>query len=183
MLTLETQEVKVFDKERREFIIRQPRHKLRFEHSLVSMSKWESKYHKSFVNTDKTPEEYLDYFKLMLLSQEDYDNVDMDLLTEEDYKTLINYISDSHTATTFSDESSSASRKPHSNVGNKITTEVIYGWMVKFKIPFECQYWHYGRLMALIRVCIYDNLPPKKMSLSERRQLNNARKAKRHTKG
>ena len=43
---------------------------LTMEHSLVSLSKWESKWNKAFLSkTDKTTEETLDYFRCMTITR------------------------------------------------------------------------------------------------------------------
>lgn len=127
------------------------------EHSLVSLSKWESKWHKSFISQkDKTDEELLDYIQCMTLTP----NVNPDIysrLTRDNIDKIEKYIGDSMTATTFSEEQN----RKHSR--EIITAEIIYHWMVALNIPFEpCQRWHLNRLITLVRVCNIKNAPPKK---------------------
>ena len=153
---------------------------LELEHSLVSISKWESKWCKPFLDgKDKTIEEIVDYVRCMTIN----DKVEPDVynrLTEENLVFINEYIGRPMTATTFSNEKKSAGREI-------ITSEIIYYWMVSFNIPFECQYWHLNRLLTLIKVCNVKNNPPKKMSqkeiLARNKALNDARKKELGTRG
>ena len=77
-------------------------HTLQLEHSLVSLSKWESKWRKPFLSPKpKTLEEQIDYVRCMTLTQnvppDVYGGLTTALLTE-----INAYIEDSMTATTFS---------------------------------------------------------------------------------
>ena len=151
------------------------------EHSLVSLSKWESRWHKPFLSKgEKTMEETIDYIKCMTITQ----NVDPNIynfLTQENIKQVMDYIDDPMTATTFSEEKS---RKPNREI---ITAEVIYYWMVALNIPPEYQKWHLNRLMTLIRVCNIKSAPPKKRSkrdiLTSYAELNAARRKQLNSKG
>ena len=167
--------------ESREELISTKEQTLQLEHSLVSLSKWESKWHKPFLHTDnKTGEETLDYIKCMTLNHNVDPNVYLNL-TAENISQINDYIGDSMTATTFSEESGGKKNS------EKITSELIYYWMVSYNIPFECQKWHLNRLITLIRVCGVKNAPPKKTSKNElmRRNaaLNAQRRAKLNSKG
>lgn len=150
------------------------------EHSLISLSKWESKWCKPFLSSEKTDEEFLDYIKCMTLSSNVPQDV-YDRLTLENYKAIGDYVNAPMTATTFYDDKSS---KPNREI---ITSELIYYWMVTLNIPFECEKWHIKRLLTLIRVCEVKNNPPKKLSrreiMSRNAALNAARKQKFNTKG
>lgn len=154
---------------------------LRLEHSLVSLHKWESKWHKSFLFTkEKTYEETLDYIKCMTLTQ----NVNPDVyycLTNENITQINEYIADPMTATyIYEDEKKGINR-------DKVTAELIYYWMISLEIPFECQKWHLNQLLALIKVCNVKNSPKKRMSnrdiLSRNKAINEARKKSMHTRG
>lgn len=154
---------------------------LDLEHSLVSISKWESKWHKSFIHTkDLTPEETIDYVKYMTLTK----NVNPEVyncLSDSDYAQIRNYIDNPMTATTFSEDKNGKANR------EIVTAELIYYWMIALNIPFECQKWHLNRLLTLIRVCNIKNQPPKKMgkqaTLNQYAKLNAARKAQMNTKG
>lgn len=154
---------------------------LKLEHSLISISKWEAKWHTPFISkTSHTEEQTIDYIKCMNLNPDIKDDV-YDLLTAEDIKVISDYITDPMTATTISDA-------PGSKKSNEtVTSELIYYWMTALQIPFACEKWHLNRLLQLIAVCNAKNTPPKKMSKKEimerNKSLNEARKAKYHTKG
>lgn len=155
--------------------------KLQLEHSLVSLSKWESKWCKPFLTkTDKTVEEIIDYIKCMTLTQNVKPEI-YDCITQSDFQKVIDYINAPMTATTFSDD-----RKGNGS-REIITSELIYYWMIALTIPFECQKWHLNRLLTLIRVCEIKNNPGKKMSkrqiMSNNAALNAARRKKYNTKG
>ena len=180
MLELNIPEIEVFDENSQEFInIKEQT--LRLEHSLVSLSKWESKWCKPFLSKEnKTLEETIDYIKCMTLTQ----NVDprvYNILTQDMVKQVNDYISAPMTATTFREN------KTRSGSGEQITAELVYYWMVSLNIPFECQKWHLNRLLTLIKVCNIKNQPPKKMSkrdiMSRNAALNAARRKQLNTKG
>lgn len=153
---------------------------LRLEHSLVSLSKWESKWCKPFLDKkDKTYEETIDYVKCMTLTP----NVDPKIyyaLTEENIKQINEYISAPMTATYINDNKRGGSREI-------VTSELIYYWMITLNIPFECEKWHLNRLLMLVKVCNIKNQPPKKMSkksiMSRNAALNAARRKQLNTKG
>lgn len=170
----------LFDERTSEFIEIKEK-KLQLEHSLVSISKWESKWHKAFLtNTQKTKEETLDYICCMTLTQ----NVDKNVyLNVSDYnmKLISDYIENPMTAVHFADEDNDGKSK------KTITSEVIYSWMIALDIPFECQKWHLNRLLTLIRVCNMKNNPKKRMSkrdiMNKNTRLNASRRKKYNTKG
>ena len=155
---------------------------LSLEHSLVSISKWESKWHKAFLGKqEKTAEEIIDYIRCMTVTQ----NVDPEVylnLPNSVIEQINSYIDDPATATTFYEDNNKrgASRET-------ITSELIYYWMITFGIPFECQKWHLNRLLTLIRVCSIKNSTQKKMGPTELAKrntaLNAARRKAHHTRG
>lgn len=180
MLQITIPSTELWDEQKEEFVYTKEK-TLQLEHSLVSISKWESKWNKSFLSSkEKTTEEIIDYIRCMTITQ----NVDPEVYTRLSNRTIqqiYDYINAPMTATVFSD----TGRKG----GNRdvITSELIYYWMIALNIPFECQKWHLNRLLTLIRVCEIKNAPPKKMSKREtmRRNaaLNAARRKKYNTKG
>lgn len=145
---------------------------LQLEHSLVSLSKWESKWHKPFLSKDKhTDEETVDYIRCMTITQ----NVDPEVythITDEQILQVNEYINNPMTATTFPKE-----RKGGQVSNEQTTSELIYYWMVSFNIPAEYQKWHLNRLLTLIKVCEVKNAPNKKMSQHDIMAQNKARNA------
>lgn len=173
-----------FDESNNEFIpITTKTQTLQLEHSLVSLSKWESKWRKPFLaKWQRTTEEIIDYVQCMTLTQNVNPNVYKALsLMPELLAEVSTYIDASMTATTFPKNGNRPSNR------EIITSEIIYYWMVSYQIPFECQKWHLSRLLTLINVCNVKNTPPKKMSRSEtiarNRALNAARRKRLNTKG
>ena len=154
--------------------------KLSLEHSLVSLSKWESKWHKPYLTGDKTTEEVIDYVKCMTITQNVPDDV-YSRLTPQNINDIIKYIDDPMTATTFREDKNARKNR------DIITAEVIYYMMFAAGVPKECEKWHLNRLFTLLRVCGEKNAPPKKMSkrevLSRNKTLNEARRAKLKSKG
>ena len=155
---------------------------LQLEHSLVSLSKWESKWCRSFLSKPPaTTEETIDYIKCMTLTK----NVDASVyerLTDKNIDQIKEYINAPMTATTFSEDKSGRRNN------EIVTSELIYYWMISLQIPVaECQKWHINRLLTLIRVCNIKNQPPKKRSkrdiMSRNAALNAARKKQMNTNG
>lgn len=168
-----------FDENTMEFVYSKEQ-KITLEHSLIAISKWESKYRKPFLSSEKSAIETLDYIRCMTLTQ----NVKPETylrLTEQNIKNIQAYIDSPMTATTF--------KKIERKGGNKeiITAELIYYWMIAFNIPVEFQKWHLNRLLTLIEICARKNEPPKKMSRREisaqHRAINEINRKRFHTKG
>ena len=167
--------------ERREEFVYMKEQTLQLEHSLVSLSKWESKWCKAFFSPKpKTDEETLDYIKCMTLTQ----NVNPEVynyLTEDNIEKVRAYIDAPMTATVFMEEKGGKSGQ------EAVTAELVYYWMIALNIPFECQKWHLNRLMTLIKVCNIKNTPPKKRSkrdiISRNAALNAARRKQLNTNG
>lgn len=178
MLTITIPGDEFYDEDKEEFIVLEPK-TINLEHSLISISKWESKWCKPFMSSTKTNIELLDYVKNMTLN----DNISDDVyyrLTSENVNDINNYIEAPMTATTF---------KETKGGGNKeiITSELIYYWLVSFNIPIECEKWHINRLLTLIKVCNIKNAPPEKVNRQEiirrNKQLNAERRKQLETTG
>lgn len=183
MLTITVPETEFYDQSKEVFTVA-PEVTLELEHSLASLSKWESIYEKPFLKDDeKTDEETLGYIKAMTLTPGIPDEV-YNRLTPDHISEIGNYMSAKMTATWFA-ENKFAPKKPKSR--EIITAELIYYWMISLNIPIECEHWHLSKLFTLIRVCSEKNSPPKKMSrreIAERnRQLNEQRRAQMKTTG
>lgn len=154
--------------------------KLTLEHSLVSISKWESHFKKPFLTKDnKTLDETLYYVKCMTITQ----NVDPRVyrfITASQLKEIEDYVQDPMTATWFREEKQSPSREI-------ITSELIYYWMVAAGVPLECQKWHLNRLLTLLKICSIKNQPSKKRGLNDiyrsNSALNAARRKRMGTRG
>lgn len=151
------------------------------EHSLVSISKWESKWHKPFlINDKKTDEELIDYIRCMILTQ----NVPEDIvyfLTKDDLKKINEYIENPMTATTFHTYNNPNKFENPYKKQETLTSEIIYYWMIEHGIPDKFEKWHLNRLLTLIRVCSIKNNTNNKMNkkdaLMQNRSLNQARRA------
>ena len=180
MLTIEVLGDEFFNDATGEFV-RKGGTFLELEHSLVSLSKWESIFEKPFLSQEnKTPKEFLEYVKCMALTDNIPDDV-FEALSEENFQEINTYIERKMTATWFSEQPGTPGSR------DVITAELIYYWMIAFQIPFECENWHLNKLFTLIRVCNIKQSKPKKMSRSEiaqrNRMLNEQRKAQLGTKG
>ena len=180
MLTIVVPGVEMFDEKTQEFVSKDDV-TLDLEHSLVSLSKWESIHEKPFLGKDdKTTDEVLDYIKAMTLTPEVPEEVFLKL-SNENLDAINAYLEAKMTATWFSEAPGAPSSR------DVITSELVYYWMITFQIPFECETWHLNRLFTLIRVCNIKQAKPKKMSRGEiaarNRELNAQRRAQLGTKG
>lgn len=183
MLQIEVPGFELFDSETQEFSYIKSQ-KLQLEHSLMSMSKWESKWCKPFLsNEEKTPEQTIDYIRCMTIgppaSQDVYNAI---AYNEAMIKEIKAYIDAPMTATWFNE------REEHKKSSREtVTAELIYYWMIALQIPFECEKWHLNKLLTLIKVCNIKNQPSKKMPKKEiysrNKALNEARRMKYNTKG
>lgn len=184
MLELYVPRSEWFNNDTQTFELQSPEFTLILEHSLVSLSKWESKWKKPFLEDqeNRTPEEFIDYIRCMTINRgidpRYYYNLTTSMIAR-----IRNYIDDPMTATKIR-RSANAGRRGGKRI---ITSEIIYSWMVQYGIPFECQKWHLNRLMMLIEVCALSGDSPKKMSkgeiMKENAALNKMRRAKMRSKG
>lgn len=183
MLEIIVPEYHGYDESRGVFIDVNTSTKLKLEHSLVSLSKWEAKWKKPYLDGKaKSDDEILSYIKCMTINTQ----VDDDIyyaLSNENKIDIATYINDPMTATTFYDPDGETGG---TNKKEILTTELIYYMMMVWNIPMECEKWHLNRLLTLLRIFKVKNEKPKKMTgamLAERRRLNEERKARMHTKG
>lgn len=180
MLRIRVKGSEFFDESNEEFVTL-PDQVLVLEHSLLSVSKWESKWKISFFNTKLKMNQFIDYIRCMTVNSQVNPMV-YGLLTDKQLKRIKEYIDDSKTATTI--------RKRRRTTRNRNTTsELIYCWMFTLNIPIECEKWHLSRLLTLIDVCSIENDPKARKNMSMREihsqnaAINAARRAKYHTRG
>lgn len=184
MLKLVIEPSEFFDEVNERFVITKET-TLKLEHSLLSISKWESKWEKPFLTDEpKPPEMLLDYVKFMTLSS--VSESVYTRLTQKHMDAISEYIASKQTATTFTDDGKESKAKKQI-----ITSEVIYAWMASAQIPWECERWHINRLLTLIKVYSIHNTPPdktgpkvgKRQQAMDRAELNRKRKEMYKTKG
>lgn len=180
MLTITIPGVEVYDEETEMFSTVDDI-TIDLEHSLISVSKWESKFEKPFLGTsEKSIEEVIGYVEAMILTP-NVSRTTLQRLSSTNIEQINHYIDSKQSATTFG---TMPERKGPSET---VTSELIYYWMVAFNIPFECENWHLNRLFSLIRICNLKNQKPKQMSRNEiaqrNRQLNEQRRKQLETSG
>lgn len=182
MLSIHIEATELFD-ETTERFIDVPETELQLEHSLVSISKWESKWNKCFLTRSNklTDEEYRDYIRCMTINRKVDPKVYL-ALQRRHYVAINDYIGKSQTATHFYDY-----QRKNGPSSESTTSELIYYWMFSYGIPIECERWHLSRLMALIEIFSRKNSKSKRMSkgdLAKRnRSLNAQRRAMTGSKG
>lgn len=185
-IVIPEQHYELFDEEKEEFLppVDIKETKIQLEHSLISLKKWEQKWHKPFLGSEeKTTEEIRDYIRCMTLSHgvdpEVYKWIPRNVIDE-----VIEYIKDPMTATWFSDNSTVGAQKIS---GGAVTAEIIYYWMIALSIPVEFQKWHLNQLLTLIKVVNIKNGKETKMdrktAAQRRAALNAQRRAKYKSRG
>lgn len=179
MLTLVVAAREFYDEVKGEFI-NIPEQTLYLEHSLISLSRWESIWKKPYLSkTPKTKIEILDYIRCMSVNKSISSEVVMSL-SDDQFRQINNYIEAPMTATTFQKDNTPPNRQI-------MTAEMIYWEMISNQIPFDCEKWHLNRLFTLIRVCGIKSQKPKKMgrqeTINRNRQINQARRAQLNSKG
>lgn len=181
MLEITTMEEELYIPKTNKFI-QIPACTLRLEHSLISLAKWESRWHVPyFDNTRKTPAQELDYIRCMAIGHVKDDLV-FEVLSVQNILTIKDYINDAMTATTFQKKADSRSKK------KEVTTaETLYAHMFAHGIPIDCEKWHLNRLFTLLRVCDLQNAPREKMTKKQtaawNAEQNAIRRAKYNTRG
>jgi len=181
MLTIKVGAQEVFDESTDRFRF-EGGFELELEHSLFSLSKWESEFEKPFLgDAPKTADEALAYIRCMTLTENPPGDF-LEKLTPHNMEEINAYINKKMTATWFSDATPQTKRNTET-----VTAELIYYWMSVFQIEWEAQYWHLNRLFTLIRIANVKQDKPKKMTRAEiaqrQRELNAKRRAEWGTKG
>lgn len=170
-----------FDEASSKFVAPSNGYVMDLEHSLVSLSKWESEFEKPFMTSEKTDEQAMAYVHMMILGDEPPPEI-FARLKADDIKKIDDYIVSKQSATWFSNE-----LKKSGQPAETITAELIYYWMISHNVPMECQHWHLNRLLTLIKVCNVKNAPKdqkgSKTSAADRRALNEQRKRQYGTTG
>ncbi len=180
MLQITVPDSEMWNERKQEFIYIKGQ-TLELEHSLISLSIWEAKHAKPFLDSEKkTADETLDYIKCMTITENVKPNI-YNNLTAVNFKEINEYINAPMTATCFSGRPNG---KPNRE---KTTSELIYYWMLMMNIPIECERWHLNRLLTLIKVCSIKSQKPKKRSkreiMTRNTALNAARKKQLGTRG
>lgn len=177
MLELNIHKTEMFD-EKTDTFFTIPSQKIQLEHSLISVSKWESKWHVPFLNITKTMEQSLDYIACMTINKTDGNFVRA--LSKEDIDKVYAYMENPMSATKVNNYKK---QRPKNEI---ITSEVLYADMIELGIPDSFEKWHLNRLLMLINV-LAARQNPGKMSKSEilkqNAALNAARKSKLHSRG
>lgn len=131
-----------------------------FEHSLLALSKWESKHQTPFLSS--APKEQLqlfEYFECMIVTPGVDPNI-VYAIAPEDLVLLEQYLEYKPTA-------SSVPRTQVRNNNEITTSELIYYWMVALKIPFVAESWNIHRLLMLVEIANFKQQPAKKQSTAE----------------
>ena len=184
MLRITVPPMELWDERINQFVGVQQEYELELEHSLVSISEWEARWHKSFfAKTNKTEEESIDYIRCMTVSPKDVPPEVYQYLSKENLDKIEKYISDPMTATVITDESPNKGKRSR----EVITSELVRYWMIALTIPVEYETWHINRLLTLIQVCNIKNSPGKKRNprdiIRRNEAINEARRAKLNTNG
>lgn len=157
-------------------------------HSLISITKWEEKYKKSFLeHKNFTNEEFLYYIKCMCITKNVSDET-FYRLTNQNSEDIWKYIQDVPSALNVKKQNdSSGSREPWTN-------EVIYYYLAQNGITDfrSVERWHINRVLKLLEFASAKNakaygnnsVKESKADISRRyRALNEANRRKFNTKG
>lgn len=176
MLEIDVTMEESYDEEKNEFVTSK-RTRVVLEHSLVTLSKWESVWEKPFLSDkDKAPEEIQSYIECMIQGGKPPPEV-FYRLVKHHIDEINTFIAAEHSATRLPPPAKAAGYR------ETVTAELIRYWMLKLNIPPEYDRWHLNRLIMQIRVVALKDTPQKKRSYQERRELNRARLAKYGTTG
>ena len=180
-------EVELFDNRTQEFITIPAAHHeafhLQLEHSLMSIAKWEGRWHSSFFASEQmTPEQFIDYIRCMTINTQKNPQV-YEWLKPEDIQRISAYMLDPMSA----HEIVSKGKKKKGKWQKPDTAETYYHAMFQLNIPMDCEKWHFNRLAALIDLCGNEGGGGKAMSQRETMELyksiNERNRKKFHSKG
>lgn len=182
MLVLDIAPAEMYD-DRKEQFFKTKKATLRLEHSLISISKWEARKKRPFLDKRSGPSsrsDWIDYIRCMTVNHIDDKNAYL-AVTDRQLEAVINYVSDDHTATKIVNNAVGKSSSSY------VTSEIIYFLMFSYGIDKACEKWHLGRLLTLIEVFDAKNGKPKKktkrQTMEEYAELNRKRQEAWHSKG
>lgn len=171
-----------WDGHKKQLVRTAPAH-LEMEHSLLSIWKWESKWKIPFSETRQmTTEQFLDYCRCMTINKQKDPDV-YKYLRQKDAQKIAEYMTDNMSARVIRGNQFRKKRGPKI----RMTSEYYYWLMTQYNIPFDCEKWHFNRLLALIDCCSSNNGDSAPMSYREKQQyyalLNAQRRKLSHTTG
>lgn len=178
MLVITVPGVESFDNDN-EIFVRPNDEVLNLEHSLVSLSKWESRYEKPFLSdAEKTDDEIRGYVNAMSLTGDISPEV-LYRLTNENFQAIYEYINAKMTATWFRETT-----QPRGYNHEVVTAEIIYHWIVALSIDWQVQNWHLNQLITLVKTINEKNKAasdtkkkaPTSAQMEDRRQLMESRR-------
>lgn len=152
---------------------------LKIEHSLDSISKWESKYKKPYLEQKEfTYDEFVYYIDCMILNRSEIPEDWVSMLTVDSAKEIQEYIEDYPSATIIKHG------KDKNDAGKRfITSELIYAYMAMSRVPFSADKWNIRRLLNLLEIIAIEQTPkkkvPKSQTLDRYRAMNKARRKPR----
>lgn len=176
MLVIEVVTSESYDETTEQFV---PGEKVRLEleHSLVSLSKWEEIHEKPFLSSAKrTDEETISYVKTMIVGEEPSPEVFYHLIKNH-LGEIMTYVSAKKSGTHLTAQTPGSGRR------ETITAELIYYWMTEMNVDMSFQHWHLNKLFTYLRLHALKRTPAKKLTLAERRALNEERRKAWNTTG
>lgn len=172
----------VYDPNERGFIAF-PKIELELLHCLKSAVLWESKWKRSFLDSPpSTIDEIVSYIGCMNFEDKVVPRIE-ERITSDHLTKIKSYISDSMSASVL------MNRPNQNRSSEKMTTDLIYYYLVTFQIPFEVENWHLNRLLMLIRICSVKNAAAansgqaSRSAAKQRAAINRARRARAGSKG
>lgn len=146
MLTLVITPRRLWDERSNKFVKLDKETTIVLEHSLVSISKWEARWHKAFLaDRKKTSEEMIDYIRCMTITK-NVNPLVYNTLTDEQFQQIADYIEDPMSAAVVH------GGKKKTNKREVLTSDMIYYYMVAAQIDWQAQTWHLNRLLKLIEI-------------------------------